>query len=405
MFLLFIRSLHTLLLGLALLAPAAAAESTAAWPHLLGPDFTTRTAPGVPGLDGLADVRRMWTAQVGTGFSAFAVADGHAVTAGWSDDTTTVTCFDAESGAVTWTHAYPCTLQPKWGAIGAPTILADAVYVLGKEGQLFCLDLDSGHVRWQRDLATDHAVSPQRWGFSCAPTPHQGTLLLNAGDAGMAVDARTGETIWASEGSGASYATVTVTHLPQGPRALIFTAAGLKAVDPATGTVDWLVPWTTKHDINASAPQRSGDRLFISSGYGTGAGIVDLAGGHPELVWTATAPQTQMAGGVLIDGHLYAVDAHRGKPGRLVCVAIADGATRWAADGFGQGSLIAAGDRLLVLTGDGELVLAKADPTSYEELGRTRVLDGTCWTPPALSGDRLYVRNQSGACAAWRLTP
>jgi hypothetical protein len=67
----------------------------------------------------------------------------------------------------------------------------------------------------------------------------------------------------------------------------------------------------------------------------------------------------------------------------------------WSEDRFGAGTLILKGDRLLILTENGELVLAPASPSGFRPLARARVLDGTARAYPALSAGRLYARNES----------
>jgi outer membrane protein assembly factor BamB len=52
--------------------------------------------------------------------------------------------------------------------------------------------------------------------------------------------------------------------------------------------------------------------------------------------------------------------------------------------------------KFLIYSEKGELILAKADPKGYEELGRTHNLGGTCWTPPVLANGRIYLRNSKG---------
>lgn len=55
-----------------------------------------------------------------------------------------------------------------------------------------------------------------------------------------------------------------------------------------------------------------------------------------------------------------------------------------------------AGDRLLILSDDGELVCAKATGEGYEELAKARILKGKCWTMPVLLNGRVYARNAKG---------
>ncbi len=71
----------------------------------------------------------------------------------------------------------------------------------------------------------------------------------------------------------------------------------------------------------------------------------------------------------------------------------------WEKPGFGAGNVILAGNRLLALTDAGELVLLDASPEAYRELGRAKVLEGKCWSTPAPSNGRAYVRStEQAAC-------
>jgi outer membrane protein assembly factor BamB len=76
----------------------------------------------------------------------------------------------------------------------------------------------------------------------------------------------------------------------------------------------------------------------------------------------------------------------------LTCIDAASGARRWQQPRFGKGNLIAADGKLLIITVEGELVLVRASPDGYQELGRAKVLESTRQAP-ALSGGRLYLRD------------
>ncbi len=73
----------------------------------------------------------------------------------------------------------------------------------------------------------------------------------------------------------------------------------------------------------------------------------------------------------------------------------------WVQRGIGKGALSAAGDRLLVHTGKGELAVVKATPEAYEELSREKVTSGgVCWTMPILVDGRIYMRSSKGQVVA-----
>ena len=59
--------------------------------------------------------------------------------------------------------------------------------------------------------------------------------------------------------------------------------------------------------------------------------------------------------------------------------------------------------KLLLLSDKGQLVLAPATPNGFEELAKSRFLDGRCWTVPVLSGGRVYGRNADGKLVCAKL--
>jgi len=59
--------------------------------------------------------------------------------------------------------------------------------------------------------------------------------------------------------------------------------------------------------------------------------------------------------------------------------------------------------KLLLLSDDGRLVLAKASPESFEKLSESKILDGRCWTVPVMHRQRIFARNAKGRLVCVRL--
>ena len=90
-------------------------------------------------------------------------------------------------------------------------------------------------------------------------------------------------------------------------------------------------------------------------------------------------------------GQYFAVDAKTGK-------------TLWASEGrqAGNSAMLRAGNILFSLENDGELVVLRANSTAFQLLHRYRVADpetggpiGPTWAQPAISGNRIFVRDLS----------
>jgi hypothetical protein len=79
--------------------------------------------------------------------------------------------------------------------------------------------------------------------------------------------------------------------------------------------------------------------------------------------------------------------------GPLKCVDLKTGEVKWAQPGFGSGNVVLVGNHLVALSDDGQVVLVEATPAGYKELARTRAIRGKCWSSPAISNGRLYVRS------------
>ena len=133
-------------------------------------------------------------------------------------------------------------------------------------------------------------------------------------------------------------------------------------------------------------------KLFFSSAH-SGLGRLfridrGQSGFSAELLWESRSLQNHFPSSVYWRGHLYGADGHIFR-----CIDVKTGKEKWAARGFGEGSVILADGHLLILGTDGRLALVEARPDAYKEIGSLQALSGRSYAPPSLANGRLYLRS------------
>ena len=354
---------------------------------------------------------KLWTTKVGVGFSTLAVSVDRVFTSGWTDGQDTVRCLDAATGEVIWAHSYEENLGNKMyegGPNATPVVEGGQVFTVSKTGRTLCLDATSGKVRWEVHLAKQIGAKLSDWGVSGSPVLADANIILIAyGPAGVALDAGTGRMLWNSgTGKDMTFATPVVAKIGGQPTALFFMSEKLVAVDPRNGRQRWTSPFGQGFRTHCSDPVVTGDRVFISSG-DDGGELLKVSGGSVERVWKNRNLSTFTGTAVLLNGMLYGHETagYKRADQELRCLDLETGSVKWGEKGFGQGSIIAAGDRLIVLSDQGELSVVRANPAKFELLARFQVIGGKCWTAPVLAQGRLYVRNAKGEVVCLDVRP
>jgi outer membrane protein assembly factor BamB len=381
--------------SLFLCAALISSLSAADWPVWRGPDKNGISSEKLAG----TTVKELWKAQIGIGFASFTVADGRVFTSGHADGQDTVFCFEAATGKPVWKHSYKAELGDKYyegGTSAGPVIEGDKAWHVSRWGDLMCFEAATGKVVWQKNFLAETGAEIPEWGFSGSALIHGANLILNIGQNGAAFEKATGKLVWKSEADTAGYSTPHLIRVNGKEQIVLSTRRAYKGIDPSNGSVLWEHTWNTSYGVNAADPILSGTRLFISSGYNKGCALLDLASAEPAEVWRSRVMKNQFNSSVLIDGHLYGSDGDESKTASLKCIDFATGAEKWNAAEVGFCSLMAADGKLIVLSAQGELILAKADPAKFEPISRTSILSGRCWSVPVLANGRIYARNAAG---------
>lgn len=393
--------------SIAALLLAASPLFAAEWHRWRGPDangISTEKIEPWPA----AGPKVLWKAEVGLGFSSIAVADGRAFTMGHLANADVVTCLDIANGKVLWQHSSPGLRMEnvyEGGPNATPTVDGNTVFAFRRRGHVYALDAATGKVRWERELARELGAKMPEWGFSSSPFVAGDLVILNLGSAGVGLDKKTGATIWKSGPTAAGYATP-VPFTFQGRELIaLFVAQELLALQPQTGTVAWRHPWQTRDDINAADPVIVGNTLLLSSGDNRGGAALQLTAGAPVVRWENKNLRAQFTPPVVLGGFIYGLDGNAGERATLRCLDLATGDAKWTGPAVGTGGILAAAGRLLVLSDKGELILCDASPAGFQPLARAQILDGKCWTNPALNAGRLYARNARGTLVCLELAP
>ncbi len=369
--------------------------------------------------------RQLWRHPVGGGFSGIALGQlrladrcrGFAVTIEQRRDNEAVTCYDADTGDLRWSHEYPAHFTDVQGGPGpraTPTIVGDPsngsgvadryrLYSLGATGVLTCLDLATGKPAWPEHVDVLKNNTNLTWGMAGSPLVYDGLVVVTPGAqteaakgrAVIAYEAQTGQEKWASGSHRGAYSSPMLAQLCGRKQILSFDGDGLTGYDAAGGKELWHYPWVSMPGqfINIAQPLAlQGDRVFLASGYGVGCAVLQVreSGGHwsVEPVWQNKQMRAKFASPVERDGFLYGLDE-----GIVVCLDAKTGERRWKGNRYGHGQLLLVDRELLILSESGDLVLVEATPKGFHERGKVAVLSGRTWNPLSFTRGFAFVRN------------
>ena len=388
-------------------APAAPAESvqpSESWTDFRGPNrdgrYTTGAIRTTWPRDGLP---QLWKQPAGGGYASFVVAGGRAFTIEQRRDREVVAAYDIGTGRELWTNGWAANFQESMGGDGpraTPTYHEGRVYALGAEGELRVLDASNGTVVWRKNILTDNDASNLAWGMSASPLIVDDNVIVVPGGSGgksiVAYNKLTGALVWRNLDDEQSYTSPMLVTIAGVRQILVVSATRAMGVTTDGGRLLWQHPWVTFNGINVAQPilfQHNGnDRIFLSASYGTGAALIEVtrSGDRFEVkrIWENQRMKNKFTSSVLHNGFIYGLDESI-----LACLDANTGEQKWKGGRYGYGQIMLAGDHIIVLTEDGNLVLIRATPERHEEIASFGAIEGKTWNHPVIVSGRLLVRN------------
>jgi outer membrane protein assembly factor BamB len=413
-------------LFLAVAGPLPAGEGRLPWPARGGPNRDGQALPedarGVPlSWNEESGEHIVWKIPLeGEGHSSPIIGQGRIwLTAATPDGTKQyVYCIDEQSGEVIhhkllFENAEPEPLGNKINTYASPSCVLeeDAVYVhFGTYGTAL-LDPETAEIIWQRrDIECRHFRGP-----GSSPEIIENLVILTFDGIDqqflMALDKRTGETVWRTDRSTdygdldedgnpradgdyrKAYSTPLVTVADGRAQVISTGAKAAFSYDALTGEELWTI---THDEYNAAArPLEFNGHVIINTGSrranlvsvrldGTTLGDVD----ETHIVWRRERGNSDLSNPVRVGERIYMVTDN----GVATCVDAASGEEIWTGrvGGTFVASPVVAGERVYVFNEEGETaVLKHAD--QFEVLSRNVLEEGMRSTPGVANG-ALFLR-------------
>ncbi len=358
-------------------APKAlpAGARTSDWPRFLGP-ADDAVSPETHLLHEWPEggPAKVWEVRKGDGYTAPVVSGDYCVIFHALEGKETIECLQRETGRRFWSFDYPIGYKDRYGFTPGPrasAVISDGcVITQGVTSMLSAVDLKSGKLLWQHDLATDYNVPQDFFGHGSSPLILDGRVIVNVGgkEAKVAEDAphrerakglaakglsvgafdlKTGRLLWRVDDDwGASYASPVPAVIHGKTKVLVFAGGesdpatgGLMCIDPADGTLHDKSPWRAAAYLSATAMSPvvapGKNRVFVSTAYPKNHALGGVMVEYDESfkakeVWKSTKLGIHWMNPVYWDGYLYAIDGEREDQARLVCVNAEDGAEKWS---------------------------------------------------------------------------
>jgi outer membrane protein assembly factor BamB len=398
------------LLTLSLALPAGLfAGSEKSWTRWGGP-YRNFHAPGT----GIAaewptdGPRKLWSRELGDGYSTVLVEDGRLYTMYRDGEEETVVCLSADNGRTVWERKYDHdphenhVTQFGIGPRATPLISGDRIYTIGVAGRMHSLAKADGSVVWSHDLwGEEFGGNLLPHGYASSPLEYGDTVIALVGGEGKSVvafDKEDGSVVWQAQDFKNSYASPQILEIAGREQLVTFMAKELIGLDPASGALLWSYPIENQFEQNINPPTVvDGRYLFLSSlqagSRGLGLTRAEDGGIAVEELWTTRKVQFYHVTSAGDGDYVYGTSGGR-SPAFMSAINVKTGEIPWRKRGFAKANAVYADGRVIVLDEDGKLYLTTATPEDLIVHSEVELLDRVAWTAPTIVGDRMYLRDK-----------
>lgn len=338
---------------------------------------------------------------LGVGFSSVAISGTHAFTTGEVDKKATLFAINVPDGKILWKLPFGAAITDTQGGPGprsTPATDGTLVVTIGGAGEIVCARVADGRIVWQKNMK-DFGGGEGGWHFSESPLMDGNSIVISPGGTVTALAKATGAPMWKSKKikwDNNTYTSIGIAEIGKVRQYLVMSMTTVAGIMPATGAVLWESEFPGKTAV-AATPVYGNGVVLAAAGYTVGCKgySVSIVGGQVQCKDAYAGPQFQIHHGGMVAVGDYAYGLHDG--GTLKCLELKTGKEMWSDRCVGKGSIAFADGHLYCRGEEGGVALVEAKPDAYKENGRFTppTTNGKkCWAHPAISGGKLYLREQ-----------
>ena len=352
---------------------------------------------------------RRWKVEVGEGYATPLVVAKTVYIFTRRNGTEVMTALDAETGHERWRTSYPAPYAPARlaaahgvGPKATPLFHAGRLYTLGLTGIVSAFDADTGKLAWQTLAPLEHPT----YGMAVSPVGDENLVFVHPGNHGplTAFDAGTGAVQWTGTGR-AAYASPIIVELGGFRQVVTMTENSVLGVSLTDGARLWEYSWRSSGTPSAITPILYGDTLIVG---GQAMGLIALKpvqrGGSwvVDVVWATNDVSLFLSNPVIVGNTLFGLSEKA--RGQFFALDADTGTVLWLGPPrqASNTAVVKAGNLLLLLNDDAELIVARSSRSGFEPLKRYTVADSATWAQPTISGNRVFVKDVS-AISLWTL--
>lgn len=403
------------------------------WPQWRGPQRTDISpATGLLQEWPEGGPKLLWTYRdAGRGYSSFAIVDGKIYTLSGRGseeslleghgESEFLICLDEKTGKELWATEIGPFLDNPWGGgpRSTPAVDGDYVYAFSGQGNVACLNKETGKTKWNVDVKSLGGTIP-KWGYSESVLVDGDKVLCTPGadDATVvAFNKMNGEVLWKAavksqlEQDGEVVKKPANAHYSSIMPAIINgelqyvqltqnTVFGLKASD---GKVLWQEPWPPGKVAVIPTPLVKENYVFITSGYGAGCKLIKVNKDYStEEVYFHTRMKNHHGGVILLGDTIY---GH--SDAGWVAMDFMSGEDLWRERSRLKKGSVTYADGMLYCVEEpveGKIALVEATREEFREKGSFKLPEvsefrsakgGLVWTHPVVINGKLFLRDQN----------
>ena len=381
-------------------------DAASDWPQWRGPSrdgtLTTFAEPKAwP-----EHLTQRWKVEVGTGYATPIVVGNRVYAFSRQQDNEVMRAIDAGSGKVVWETGYPApfamnpaTARHGPGPKSTPTYSNGRLFTLGMSGIVTAFDAATGKQLWQKPAPPVEPI----YHTAQSALVDRDVVILHVGGhkqgALTAFDPATGAVKWSWDGDGPSYGSPIIATIAGTRQVITFSQENLIGVDAANGHLLWRVPFTARATTNSITPLVYAGNTVIVSGQGkplTAYAISQRNGQwSADMAWENPQLSLSFSNAVLVGDAVFSMSAMNS--GQFFWADAKTGKTLWTSSPRqgGNAAIVHAGNLLFVLKDDADLMVARSSPGGFEPMKTYTVADSATWPAPAISGNRIFVKDIS----------